>query len=321
MIVDSAVYVDGRRTETGALEGMREACSQGGFAWIGLEDPSREELGAVVEEFGLPEMAVKEAMKVHPRAKVEYYGQTLMVVLTAARYVESSERVEFGEIHAFVGPDSVVTVRRGEASELGQIRRRLEGEPELLRRGPVVVLHAIVERVVDDYGSVVEGLENDIDEIEGQVFGGDPDVSRRIYELSREVIGFHRATRPLAAAMQRLTADGALAAIDPEVRRYLRGVEDRVLRVTEQAEGFRELLSNILNVNLTMVSVEQNNQVQKISAWAAILVVPTIIAGIYGMNFEFMPELGWTFGYPLALVAMVVVSALLYLGFRRSGWL
>ncbi len=196
----------------------------------------------------------------------------------------------------------------------------MEGEPELLRRGPIAVLHAIMERVVDDYAPVVEGLENGIDEIEGEVFAGNPGVSRRIYELSREVIEFHRATRPLAGALERLTGDEA-PGIDPEARRYLRGVEERVLKVTEQVEGFRELLSNILGVNLTMVSVKQNDQVQKISAWAAILIVPTIITGIYGMNFEYMPELFWTFGYPFTLVLMVVVSGLLYLGFRRSGWL
>jgi magnesium transporter len=292
----------------------------GGFAWIGLREPSREEFDSVAGEFGLTGPAVREAIKAHQRPKIEHHGETLLVVLMAARYVESSEAVEFGEIHVFVGPDFIVTVRRGEASALGEVRLRLEGEPELLRKGPAAVLHAIMERVVDDYVSVVESLENDIDEIEGEVFAGNGDVSRRIYELSREVIRFHRATRPLAGALERLRGDEA-SGVDPEVRRYLKGIEDRVLRVTEQVEGFRELLSNILGVNLTMVSVQQNNQVQKVSAWAAILVVPTIITGIYGMNFEHMPEIHWFFGYPLTLVSMVVVSALIYLGFRRSGWL
>jgi magnesium transporter len=174
--------------------------------------------------------------------------------------------------------------------------------------------------VVGDYGPVVEGLENDIDEIESEVFAGNPGVSRRIYELSREVIAFHRATKPLTGALGSLTDEEA-PDIDPEVRRYLRGEADRVLKVTEQVEGFRELLSNILGVNLTMVSVQQNNQVQKVSAWAAILVVPTIITGIYGMNFKHMPEIHWFLGYPLTLLLMVVVSALIYLGFRRSGWI
>jgi magnesium transporter len=326
MIVDSAVYVDGRRSEPGSsrdgsLRGTREACRRaGGFAWIGLREPSREEFGSVAGEFGLLEPAVKEAVKAHTRPKVERYGEILLVVLMAARYVESSETVEFGEIHAFVGPDFIVTVRHGEVLELKEVRARLEAEPELLRKGPTVVLRAIVERVVGDYGPVVEGLENDIDEIESEVFAGNPGVSRRIYELSREVIAFHRATKPLTGALGSL-ADEDAPDIDPEVRRYLRGEADRVLKVTEQVEGFRELLSNILGVNLTMVSVQQNNQVQKVSAWAAILVVPTIITGIYGMNFKHMPEIHWFLGYPLTLLLMVVVSALIYLGFRRSGWI
>ncbi|MGH3147738.1 MAG: magnesium/cobalt transporter CorA, partial [Rubrobacter sp.] len=324
MIVDSAVYVDGRRSENGPHESLketREACRrEGGFAWIGLRDPGREEFEAVAGEFGMHELAMKEALKAHQRPRVEHYGQTLLVVLVAARYAGPSEAVEFGEIHAFVGPDFIVTVRHGEVSELGEVREKLEGEPEILRRGPIAVLHAIMERVVDDYAPVVDGLGNEIDEVEGEVFGGNPGVSRRIYELSRKVIRFHQAAKPLAGALERLTGDG-VPGIDPEARRYLRAVEDRVLRVTEQIEGFRELLSNILDVNLTMVSVRQNDQVQKISAWAAILIVPTIITGIYGMNFEFMPELFWFFGYPFTLLLMVVVSVVVYVGFRRSGWL
>ena len=321
MIVDRAVYVEGLRVEPGSLEGTREACRRkGGFAWIGLQEPSREEFESVAGELGLPEPAVREAVKGQGRPKIERYGQTLFVVLTTARYSESAEAVQFGEVYVFLGPDFIVTVRHGEASDLGEVRALLEGRPELLSKGPTAVLRAIIEWVVDDYGAVVEGLENDVDEIEGEVFAGNPGVSRRIYELSREVIRFHRATRPLAGALERLAEDEA-SGMDPELRHSLKGVGDRVLRVTEQVEGFRELLSNILGVNLTMVSVQQNTQVQKVSAWAAILVVPTIITGIYGMNFRHMPELHWLLGYPLTLVLMVVVSALIYLGFRRSGWL
>lgn len=321
MIVDSAIYVDGRRSEPRPLEGARETClARGGFAWIGLYEPTREEFDSVAGEFGLHELAVKDAVKEHLRPKVERYGEDLFVVLMAARYLEETETVEFGEIHAFVGQNFIVTVRHGQTPELGKVRRRMEESPELLKRGPAAVLYTIMDRVVEDYGPVIEGLENDIDEIETEVFGGNPGVSRRIYELSREVIRFHRATQPLAGALQHLTSEAG-DAVDPDVGRYLRNVRDRVLRVTEQIEGFRELLSNILNVNLTMVSVQQNDQVQKISAWAAILIVPTIITGVYGMNFQHMPELAWGLGYPFALFLMVFVSALLYLGFKRSGWL
>ena len=321
MIVDSAIYVDGRRSAPHPLEEIHEASREkGGFAWIGLYEPTEAEFESVVGEFSLHELAVKDAFKAHQRPKIERYGDSVFVVLKAARYVEEKEVVEFGEIHAFVGPDFIVTVRRGEASELGAVRRQVEGEPDLLRKGPFAVLYTIMDRIVDDYGPVADGLENDIDEIEVEVFGDNPGASKRIYELSREVIQFHQATQPLAGALGSLTEDGARE-IDPEVRRYLRGVRDRALRVTERAEGYRELLSNILAVNLTMVGIQQNDQTKKVSAWAAIVIVPTLIAGIYGMNFDNMPELHWRFGYLFALSLMSLAAFVLYLRFKRSGWL
>ena len=321
MIVDSAIYVDGRRDAHRPLEEIHDTWREkGGFAWIGLYEPTREEFDSVAGEFGMHEIAVKEALKIHQRPKIERYGETVFVVLKAARYVEEREEVEFGEIHAFVGSDFVVTIRYGEASELGEVRRWAESRPDLLRRGPYAVLYAIMDRIVEDYMPVVAGLEHDIDEIEVEVFGNKPDVSRRIYELFREVIQFHQATQPLAGALERLTVVEAHG-IDPEVRRYLRDVQDRVLRVTERAQGFRDLLTNILSVNLTLVSVNQNDQMKKISAWAAVLLVPTLIAGIYGMNFDNMPELHWRYGYLLALSVMVLISFALYRNFKRTGWL
>jgi magnesium transporter len=321
MIVDSAIYVDGRRDAHRPLEEIHDTWREkGGFAWIGLYEPTREEFDSVAGEFGMHEIAVKEALKIHQRPKIERYGETVFVVLKAARYVEEREEVEFGEIHAFVGSDFVVTIRYGEASELGEVRRWAESRPDLLRRGPYAVLYAIMDRIVEDYMPVVAGLEHDIDEIEVEVFGNKPDVSRRIYELFREVIQFHQATQPLAGALERLTVVEAHG-IDPEVRRYLRDVQDRVLRVTERAQGFRELLTNILSVNLTLVSVNQNDQMKKISAWAAVVLVPTLIAGIYGMNFDNMPELHWRYGYLLALSVMVLISFALYRNFKRTGWL
>jgi magnesium transporter len=322
MIVDSAIYVDGRRSAPYPLEEIQKTSREkGGFAWIGLYEPTEAELQSVIGEFGLHELAVKDAIKAHQRPKIERYGDTLFVVLKAARYLEEKEEIEFGEIHVFVGKDFVITVRYGEASELREARRRMEGDPELLRKGPFAVLYTIMARVVDDYGPVVEGLENDIDEIEIEVFEGKPSVSRRIYELSREVIQFHQATQPLAGALLwSLTEDGARD-IDPEVHRYLRDLRDRALRVTERVEGFRELLSNILTVNFTIVGIQQNDQTKKISAWAAIVIVPTLIAGIYGMNFDNMPELHWRFGYLFALSLMALAALFLYVRFKRSGWL
>ena len=241
--------------EPHSLRETREAVrEQHGVAWIGLYRPTEEEFATVDEEFNLHPLAVEDAIKAHQRPKLERYGQTLFVVLRPARYLDESETVEFGEIHVFVGEDFVITVRHGEAPALSEVRRQLEDEPELLRRGPEAILHAIVDRVVDGYAPVVEGLENDIQEIETEVFGGNPDVSLRIYKLSREVIEFQRAIGPLAGVLEDLIEDERLE-IDSEVRRYLRDVRDYALRVTERAEGFRELLNNILDVNLTLVGI------------------------------------------------------------------
>ncbi len=322
MIVDNAIYVDGRRSETpDSLEQTYEACREkDGFAWIGLYEPSEEEFESVAGEFDLHELAVEDAITAHQRPKIERYGDSVFVVLKSARYRDETETVEFGEIHAFVGPDFIITVRHGEASELHKVRERLESEPDLLRRGPSAVLYAIMDQVVDDYAPVSEGLEADIDEIEAEVFGGNAGVSRRIYALSREVIGFRRATHPLNGVLERLI-EGEVYDLDPELQRYLRDVQDHALRVTEQVEALRELLSNILDVNLTLVGINQNDEVKKISAWAAILFAPTLIASIYGMNFDVMPELSWSLGYPFALTLMVLTTIVLHRIFKKAGWL
>ena len=337
MIVDSAIYVDGKRTaEPPSLRETYEACRQRrGLAWIGLYRPTEEEFSSVAKEFGLHELAVEDAIEAHQRPKLERYGDTLFVVLRAARYIDESETVEFGEIHVFVGTDFVVTVRHGEAPHLRDVRRQMEGQPELLRRGPEAILYPIMDRVVDDYEPVVAGLQNDIDEIETEVFSGNAGVSRRIYELSREVIEFQRAVQPLPGMLSTLIADFEAYGVDPELQRYLRDVQDHAIRVTEQVAGFRELLQNILSVNLAVVglqqneevkvlseaAIEQNDQVKRISAWAAILFAPTLVGTVYGMNFEYMPELSWTLGYPFALMLMLAVSVSLYVVFKRRGWL
>jgi magnesium transporter len=333
MTIDNAIYVDGRRTaEPSSLHETHEVVRRrGGLAWIGLYEPTEEEFSSVAGEFGLHPLAVEDAIMAHQRPKLVRYDGTLLVVLRPARYLDETETVEFGEVHVFVGENFVVTVRHGEASELGRVRDRLEGEPELLRLGPEAVLYAVMDREVDDYAPVVAGLENDIDEIETEVFSGNAGVSKRIYELSREVIQFQRATEPLPGILGELI--GGIE--DPELQRYLRDVQHHALRVTEQVAGFREILQNILSVNLTLVSLQQNeevkaltqasvaqnDQVKKISAWAAILFAPTLVGTVYGMNFDHMPELHWTLGYPFALALMLLVSVSLYLVFKRRGWL
>ena len=337
MIMDSAIYVDGRRTaEPKTLRETYEAAhEQRGVAWIGLYKPTQEEFASVAEEFGLHELAVEDAIQAHQRPKLERYGDTLFVVLRAARYLDRPETVQFGEVHVFVGKDFVVTVRHGESPDLHGVRGRMERETDLLRRGPEAILYAIMDRVVDDYAPVVAGLENDIDEIETEVFGGNAGVSRRTYELSREVIEFQRAVKPLTGILNGLVGGFEKYGIDPELQRYLRDVQDHAIQVTEQVAGFRDLLQNILSVNISLVglqqneevkalteaSVQQNDEVKKISSWAAILFAPTLIAGIYGMNFDQMPELHWLFGYPFALVLMLMVSVSLYLIFKRRDWL
>jgi magnesium transporter len=322
MIVDSAIYVDGHRAAgLASLDETYEACrTQEGVAWIGLYKPTAEEFESVAQEFELHPLAVEDALDAHQRPKLERYGGTLFVVLKPARYLDDVERVEFGEIHIFLGENFVITVRHSESPDVGMVRQSLEADPELLRRGPEAILHAIMDRIVDDYGPVVDGLENDIQEIEAEVFGGNANVSRRVYELSREVIQFQRATQPLKEVLGQLLRGEAIE-VDDEVRRYLRDVQDHVLLVTERLAGFRELLQNILSVNLTMVSLSQNEQVKKISAWAAILFAPTLVGTVYGMNFDHMPELHWTLGYPFALALMALISVVLYLSFKRHGWM
>lgn len=336
-VVDNAVYVDGQRhAEHPSLEMTYEFLRErSGMGWIGLYRPDAAEVRSVAAEFEIHDLAVEDTISAHQRPKLERYGDVLFTVLRPARYVESEERVEFGELHVFTGEDFVVTVRHAESPDLGRVRRRMESDPDLLRLGPEAVLYAILDEVVDEYEPVVEGLENDIDEIEDQVFEGDPDVSRRIYELFREVVGFQRATRPLLKILEDLSAGFDKYGVDEELQRNLRDVQDHAIRVVERVDGFRALLENILTVNGTLVaqrqneetrrltetSVQQNEEVKKISSWAAILFAPTLVGTVYGMNFTHMPELAWRMGYPMALVLMLLMGLVLYLVFKRRGWL
>jgi magnesium transporter len=337
-VVDAAIYRDGRRVDTPptvAETARRLRQQSGAMAWIGLFRPSEAQLLPMADEFGLHDVAVEDAIVAHQRPKLERYGDVLFAVLRAATYLDDAEEVEFGEIHVFVGPDFVLTVRHSRTPDLAAVRRRMEEDPELLARGPESVLYAILDSVVDGYAPVVAGLQKDIDEIETEVFGGDPKVSRRIYELSREVIEFQRATRPLLGMLEWLAAGFEKYATDEELRRYLRDVADHATTVTERVAGFRQMLADILTVNATLVnqaqneeikrlteaSFDQNEEVKRVSAWAAILFAPTLIGTAYGMNFQNMPELNWEFGYPFALALMGLTSLSLWLIFRARGWL
>ncbi len=329
-IIDNAVYVDGVRTATPeSLEQTFETLSKhGGMAWIGLYRPTQEEMAGVAEEFGLHELAVEDAVSAHQRPKLERYDHSLFTVLRPARYLDESETVEFGELHVFTGPNFVVTIRHAETPGVARVRHRLEDRPDLLRHGPEAVLYALLDQVVDDYAPVVAGLENDIDEIEDQLFSGDSTVSRRIYELAREVIQFQRAIHPLPEMMTLLEKGFEKYGVDIELQRSLRDVEDHVKHLISRANSFRDLLQNALTLDGTLTanrqneaSAAQNDQVKKISSWAAIFFAPSFVAGVYGMNFDFMPELHWEFGYPMAVGFMVGAALLMYLIFKRKGWL
>ena len=328
-VVDCALYVHGRRQEGrlpfgSALEAGRR--SPGGLVWIGLFEPTAEQFADVAEQFGLHPLAVEDAVHAHQRPKLDRYGDTLFVVLKTARYVEhprltsQSEIIETGEVMLFVGPDFVITVRHGRASELSGVRQRLEANPDLLRRGPGAVLYAVADHVVDGYLAVVAALENDIDAVEEQVFAprastGD---TRALYQLKREVLEFKRAVTPLGRPVGALLAE---ATLDEQVRVYLRDVDDHLQRVTEQVTAHDELLNAILDANLARVTVQQNNDMRKISSWVAIAAVPTAIAGIFGMNFTYMPELEWRYGYFMALGLIFGTAGFLFWRFRRAGWI
>ncbi|AYG04241.1 magnesium and cobalt transport protein CorA [Gryllotalpicola protaetiae] len=338
-IVDSAIYLDGIRvaSPTSLADTFRALHdTPGGMAWIGLYRPSQAEIHSLAEEFDLHELAVEDAIAAHQRPKLERYDDTLFVVLRAADYLDVPEEVAFGELHVFVGPNFVITVRHSESPDLSHVRRRMEADPELLAMGTQAVLFAIIDTVVDEYAPVVAGLANDIDEIETQVFENlDAQVSRRIYELSSEVIDFQRAIHPLATVVDSLQAGAEKYHVNEELQRNLRDVADHLTVVSERVDGFRSMLRDILTVNATLVSERQNARMQalselshqqgedtkRISAWAAILFAPTLIASIYGMNFNDMPELHWTLGYPFAVLLMFVLGFGLYFWFRRRNWL
>ena len=323
MIVDCAHYRDGVRQHEGKLP-LEVAAScvvgDGDFVWLGLYEPTAEELEDVGERFGLHELALEDAYRAHQRPKLEDYDQSYFIVLRPARYDDEKEEVEFGEIMLFVSSTYVIAVRHGEASKLSDVRARLEDHPELLEAGPAAAVWAIVDKVVDDYAPVAEGIDNDITEVEAEIFGDRADATQRIYFLKREVIEFHHATAPLLSPLEALER-GAFPEMDEQLRRYFRDVADHTRRINEQVSAQRELLTSILEANLALLGVKQNEVVRSISAWAAIIAVPTFLASIWGMNFTHMPELDQPWGYWAALTMMAVAVVVLYRFFHRIHWL
>ncbi len=326
MIVDNALYHQGKRVQLGndadqSLGAARVPCDPGDFQWIGIHDPSPEELQKVADIFDLHPLAVEDAGDSHQRPKVERYDNTFFLVLKTLWYVDEDDAVETGEINMFVGPDFIVTVRHGKGIDLAASRRDLEQRAKVLEHGPMAVMYAICDRVVDEYEHVGEALEVDVDEVEESVFSqARTDDSSRIYVLKREIAEVRRAVMPLREPMRKFATPGGDMVPD-ETATYFRDVADHLQRVSEVIDNLDGLLSTAFDAHLARISVQQNEDMRKISAGAALVVVPTLIAGVYGMNFTHMPELGWTYGYPFALLLMVGVSAVLLWFFKKSGWL
>ena len=323
MIVDCAHYRDGARQHEGPKE-LAEAArcagdGEGEFVWVGLHEPTGEEMEQAARLFGLHELAVEDASRAHQRPKMEDYGDSYFIVLKTARYHDETEEVHFGEIDIFLGSKYVVVVRHGEGTELRSARKRLEERGDLLSLGPASVVWAIVDKVVDDYMPVVAGIDDDIEEVEQAVFDEESEPTQRVYFLKREVIEFHRAVFPLLAPLESIER-GAFPNMDDQLRRYLRDVADHARRVDETINSQRELLTSVLEANLALVSVRQNEVVKKISGYAALIAVPTFMASIWGMNFEHMPELDWTVSYPAALLLMALVIFGTWRLLRRAGW-
>ncbi|MFE1299535.1 magnesium and cobalt transport protein CorA [Streptomyces sp. NPDC058731] len=330
-VVNCVTYHGGVRGPAAAdlVEAVRQVRKSGdGFVWLGLHEPTDQEFAGIAELFDLHPLAVEDAIEAHQRPKVERYGDVLFAVFKTVCYVEheeltaTSEVVNTGELMAFVGQDFVITVRHGRHGSLGPVREGLEADPHQLAKGPSAVLHAIADHVVDGYLEVIDSVQADIDQVETDVFaetGARVDPGR-IYQLKRELLELKRAVVPLGRPLLELS-DRPMRVIEPEIQAYFRDVSDHLLRATEQIAAFDELLNSILQAHLAQVTVAQNEDMRKITAWAAVIAVPTMVCGVYGMNFDNMPELHWRFGYGLVIGVIAVACLALYRGFRRNGWL
>jgi magnesium transporter len=323
VIVDCAVYENGsRRGDSLPILGSRAAAANaGGFVWLGLYEPTEEEFADATAEFDFHEMAVEDALVAHQRPKLDLYDDSILIVLKTARYLDDEEAVEFGEILVLLGTTFIVVVRHGAAAPLTAVRRRLEGDPAILSLGPSAVLYGILDAVVDGYVPVVDGLDKDITEVEKDVFSSDRNnPAERIYFLKREVLEFQQAVASLLEPIDRL-ARAHRAYINDALSEYLRDVHDHLLRIAQEVASFRELLTSILDANLAQVGVRQNEDMRRISAWVAVAAVPTLIAGIFGMNFVRIPGATESWGFGAVLAVMAAIAAILHRLFRRSGWL
>ena len=321
MVVNCVAYADGRRIGAVDIEDTSEVLKlPGQFIWIGLHEPTEELVRKIQAEFGLHDLAVEDALRAHQRPKIEEYGDSIFVVLRTARLSEG--KIEFGETHIFVGRRYLVSIRHGASLPYSEVRARCEAAPSQLRKGPGFVLYALMDFVVDHYFPIVDALEDLLEELEEEIFAGGAarPTAQRIYDLKRDLVGVKRAVSPLMEVCNHLVRFD-VALIPEDTRVYFRDVYDHVVRINESIDILRELLTTALEANLALASIGQNEVTKKLAAWAAILGAPTLVASVYGMNFEFMPELHWRYGYPVVALGSAALCGWLYWRFKRAGWL
>jgi len=322
-VVACVAYSEGRRVGDVAIPDISEALKQPGvFVWIGLHDPAAELLEQIQQEFGLHDLAVEDARRAHQRPKLEQYGDSIFVVLRPAILASDQERIELGETHLFVGPRYVVSIRHGATPSYTAVRTRCESNPGLLSKGPGFVLYAVMDFIVDQYFPVLDTLGDQLERLEDEIFSEtfDRKTVQRIYDLKRNLVEVKRAVSPLVDVCNRLVRFD-MPLIPEDTRPYFRDVYDHAIRINEHVDTLRELLTGALEAHLSLTAVAQNDAMKKLAGWAAIIGVPTMVAGVYGMNFKFMPELEWRYGYPAVVAGMGAVCVYLYYRFKRSGWL
>ena len=322
-VINCVAYANGRRMDAIRIDEISEVLKRPGqFVWIGLNEPDEALMAEAKEEFGLHELAVEDAHRAHQRPKIEAYGDSLFIVLRTAQVHKGECRVSFGETHFFLGPNFIVTIRHGSSLSYADVRARCESTPHLLSNGPSFALYAVMDSIVDQYFPIVHELSEELERTEEKVFSGKPnrETITQIYQLKRELLEVKRAVSPLIDICNRLMRFD-LALIPEETRPYFRDIYDHAIRINEMVDNTRELLTSVLEVNFSLISVSQNDVSKKFAGWAAIIGVPTMVAGIYGMNFSFIPELNWHYGYPMVLLVTASLCILLYYRFKRSGWL
>ena len=322
-VVNCAAYLEGRRIANVEVSNIHEVLKNPEqFLWVGLHEPGEETLEKFQKEFDLHELAIEDAHSAHQRPKLERYGDTLFIVLRTAQKNEVHHRIDFGETHFFVGSHFLVTIRHGSSISYADVRNRCESTPHLLRKGQGFALYALMDSIVDQYFPVIEALEEELQNIEEKVFKEKPTrrITEQIYQLKRQLLDVKRAVSPLIDISNRLMRFD-IKLISEETQPYFRDIYDHALRINEMVDHARELLNTALEANFSLISISQSDVAKKFAGWAAILAVPTMVAGFYGMNFDFMPELRWHYGYPVVVAFTISLCVVIYLMFRRSGWL